>query len=99
MILSIYVVRQKVVVDELPLPLAMQMGVSPVVVECVFTGNCEEVPMVNGLGGEVGCPGVNGIGCGIDGGGGNGGCTGDGGTWCVAMGVDISKMSALLIGI
>ena len=55
--------------------------------------------MVNGLGGEAGCTGVNGIGCGIDGGGGNGGCTGDGGTWCVAMGVDISKMSALLFGI
>jgi hypothetical protein len=64
-----------------------------------FTCNCKEVPMVNGLGGEAGCTGVSGIGCGIDGGGGNGGCTGDGGTWCVAMGVDMSKMSALLIGI
>ena len=36
--------------------------------------------MVNGFGGNAGCIGVNGTGCGIDDGGGNGGCTGDGGT-------------------
>ena len=47
-----------------------------------FTGNCDEVPRENGFGGNTGCIGVNGTGCGIDGG--------------VAIGVDMSKMSALL---
>ena len=52
-----------------------------------FTGNCDEVLREHGFGGNTGCIGVNGTGCGIDGGGGKGG---------VAMGVDMSKMSALL---
>ena len=47
-----------------------------------FTGNCDEVPRENGFGGNTGCIGVSGTGCGIDGG--------------VAIGVDMSKMSALL---
>ena len=42
--------------------------------EVSFIGNCDKVPIVNGLGGNAGCTGVSGTGCGI-----GGGCIGDGG--------------------
>ena len=54
-----------------------------------FNGNCDVMPRENGFCGNNGCIGVNGTGCGIDGGGGKGGVA-------MGMGVDISKMSALL---
>ena len=45
-----------------------------------FTGNCEDVQMVDGFGGKTGCIGESGTGCGVNDGGGKSGCTGDGGT-------------------
>ena len=45
-----------------------------------FIGNCEDEPIVNGFGGNAGCIGDSGTGCGGSAGGGKGGCTGDGGT-------------------